>query len=395
MTPNWKSLAPHRPVAPGSPEYVARPDLGGRRIADLVRSGRSTVLVVGPVGIGKSTELGQAAQYLREDRITCLVSLGRDGVPDVQQITPEGLLLAIAGRVGQHAVGVARLALSPALRSTLVYRGLLDPQHKPGHPERSADTTPADIARATLLEVARLSGTAAVTILVDGLERALPERARALFGALAELPEDVEIVAVVPWHAAYGPEAKEVIRAGERLIVIRPVPVDKEAGADGRRFLASLLAKRLDLPVEEFARPGPDTASDQPPSALATPTIRDVVEQAATWSGGVPRVFLQLVGDAASYARLDRGADWPELLDLELAVRDQQESNRRLLLPGDDEALGKANGTDGRELELDRKLRLLGNGLLVEEGIDGRATLRIHPLVRPILRVPSPFIGRR
>ncbi len=95
MDPDWKALMPHRPLDPGDAAYVDRPADGGRAIADLVIAGKSTVLVAGPVGVGKSTELAAAAQGLQADRVVCLAPLDR--WENMRRITAERALLRIAG----------------------------------------------------------------------------------------------------------------------------------------------------------------------------------------------------------------------------------------------------------------------------------------------------------
>jgi hypothetical protein len=98
-------------------------------------------------------------------------------------------------------------------------------------------------------------------------------------------------------------------------------------------------------------------------------------------SGGIPRVFLQLSADAGTYARVKRGATWPDDSDLSDAIVDQQDSFRRALLPGDTQAIMAVDGTDGRELDLERRVRLLAQGILLERIRDGRVSVEIHPLV--------------
>lgn len=387
MAVNWKSLVPHRPVQPGDPLYIDRPDVGSRRIADLVRSGQSTILVAGPLGIGKSTELAQAARLLQSDRVACLVQLGLERSENMRRVTGDQVLLRIAGRLACLAIEDLGLDLSVVLREALVSRGVLAQEFLTVATGTQVHGSAAALAHATVEEVSRLSRQKVVTLLIDGLEKTPEEPVRLAFDALAELPESTEIVVVVPWHAAYGPNAQEVIRPGEKLVVLRPVEVEGAAGAPGRSFLAHILAQRLDLPVDVFddVTSAHRVALRHQRIGLPPESVCDVVAAAATWSGGIPRTFLQLVADAASYAHLGRGAEWPDRADVDAAVRDQVESARRLLLPGDEDSLRRVDGTDGRELDLPRKLRLLQNGLLIEREANGGTMLRMHPFVRPLV----------
>jgi len=93
-------------------------------------------------------------------------------------------------------------------------------------------------------------------------------------------------------------------------------------------------------------------------------------------------MFLQLMADAATYARLRRGGDWPIVEDLNDACADQADTLRRLLLPGDAAAIRQAAQTDGRELGLERKVRLMAHGILLERMRNRRPELEIHPLAR-------------
>lgn len=120
--------------------------------------------------------------------------------------------------------------------------------------------------------------------------------------------------------------------------------------------------------------------------------IQDI-KRLTVWSSGLPRDFLQLAADAATYARLRRGADWPDQADLLSARMDFIESFRRALQPGDEEALRKVDGTDGRELELERKLRMLAQGLLLEVASPAGVPFKVmrpHNLVRPLLEKKKP-----
>ncbi|HEY8209844.1 MAG TPA: hypothetical protein VIG99_20290, partial [Myxococcaceae bacterium] len=73
--PDWTRLEPNRPIGPQDDGYVERPDKADLRIADWLLAGRSPILLAGPVGIGKSTELAHASTLLEQVRVAVLVQL--------------------------------------------------------------------------------------------------------------------------------------------------------------------------------------------------------------------------------------------------------------------------------------------------------------------------------
>jgi hypothetical protein len=194
----------------------------------------------------------------------------------------------------------------------------------------------------------------------------------------------VELVAVIPWHAAFGPRAETVIRSGERFVSARALEVDGERGQDGRAFLKSMLLRRLQLPDEALdPRSAVQVFSgnlDEERSLVAAKS--NLVADASMASGGIPRIFLQLMADAASYAKLRRAGEWPIVEDLRDACTDQVDTFRRLLLPGDADAARATAGTDGRELELGRKVRLMAHGILLERVREQVPVLELHPLAQ-------------
>jgi hypothetical protein len=138
---------------------------------------------------------------------------------------------------------------------------------------------------------------------------------------------------------------------GYRIEALRPLAVRAEHGPswrEGRAFLTQIVCKRLGIAA------APDAAVS-------------VLDRAAEASGGIPRVFLQLVQDAAFYASI-AGREWPDADDLRQSMRDQVSSLRRLLRPGDLATLQSARGTDGLEVDVERRVRFLGHGLLLEYG---------------------------
>jgi hypothetical protein len=393
MTPDWSALAPHRPVAAGRSQYVAPPSNAGEEIANRVMAGAGTILVGGPAGIGKSTELDRAAALLRGRgrRIALLIPI--DTWENMRRVTPDRLLLRIAGQCARVASQNLGMSLNQELLAALWQAGVLPSSVLTGGAAGVYEATPRALATAVLGEVARLSKLGPVTLLIDGMEK-VPEgpTGTELFDALANLPEHVEQVVVMPWHAAYGPHSETVIRPGEKWMILSPDRVEGNAGARARAFLREILARRLSIDAT-WLDPEPSAArvasramgDDIPPTAFAA-----LVDDAAVWSGGIPRVFLQLVADAGTYARLRRDEDWPKDVDLVDAVADLEDSFRRALLPGDTEACRQAEGTDGRELELGRKIRLLARGVLVERRDDRRTVLEIHPLARRPLEEAFP-----
>ncbi|ATB35855.1 hypothetical protein CYFUS_001269 [Cystobacter fuscus] len=366
MIPDWSRLAPNRPLNPGNEAYVPRP-VGAPRIADWILAGRSPLLVVGPVGVGKSTELAFAVQALATSRFVCRIPLDR--VENMRTLTAERALLQIADVIARGAQHIYKIEISPKLLNELE----LATRNAPLGGEVSQQRNAEDLAVLIIREVNQKSTLGHVALLIDGLEKTPPAPAQLVFDALQRLlfKTEVELVVVVPWHAAYGPGAETVIGPGEKLIVVPPVEIEGTAGSEGVAFLRTVAIRRLQLDQEAIA---------QAPTDFGQPG--GVLDQCAQWSGGIPRSFLQLLADAASYARVTDSADWPTLSHVAQAVADQRESFRRLLTPGDDAALRQVDGTDGRDMALDQKLRMLAHGVLLERHENGQPVMRPHPIVR-------------
>jgi len=377
-TIDWKALKPHVPLGPGDAQYVERTGSAGDEICQWILADRSPLLVGGPAGVGKSTELARAAELLQPNRVACLVQLDR--FENMRRLTPDRMRLRIAQKVGYLAQQVLRLPLSDSLKNALSkvnddLQGVAV----------THEATPTVLLNVTLTEITRLSRQGQVTLLIDGLEK-VPQGPESLdlFEALASIRDEVELVVVIPWHAAFGPQAETVIRNGERFVAVRALDVQGDAGEPGREFLRKVLAQRLHWNEEELdpnAVVGTVGANlDEARARVAA--RRNLVNDAIRWSGGLPRVFLQLLADAGSYAKLRRSDPWPIIEDLNDACADQTDSFRRLLLPGDVDAIRAAAGTNGSELELDRKIRLMAHGVLLERLRDGARILDGHPLAQ-------------
>jgi hypothetical protein len=357
---DWKVLKSHAPLEPGSPEYVRREGAASEEIASFILADRSPLLVGGPAGVGKSTELAKAAELLQPHRVACLIQLDR--FENMRRLTADRMLLRITQRLGYLAREQRRLPLSSSLSDELdiVTAELV------GEPSATLGVAPNTLVRATLAEVMRASSQGRITLLFDGLEKVPPgPGGLELFDALASLREEAELVVVIPWHAAFGPHADTVLGAGERFVPLRAVEIEGEQGVSGRDFLRRILFQRLG-----WSEGALDEAK------------RNLVDEAIRWSGGMPRTFLQLMADAGSYARMRTEHAWPRPQDLADAVADQEDSFLRLLLPGDSAAIRANVGTDGRELELSRRIRLMAHGFLLERIRDSRPLLELHPLAR-------------
>lgn len=375
-TIDWKALKPHVPLGPGDAQYVERTGSAGDEIAQWILADRSPLLVGGPAGVGKSTELARAAELLQPDRVACLVQLDR--FESMRRLTPDRMRLRIVQKVGYLAQAILHLPLSESLR-----KALEKVNEELNGVAVTQEASPAVLLNVTLTEIMRVSRQGTLTLLIDGLEKVPPGPGSLdLFEALAKIRDEVELVVVIPWHAAFGPQAETVIRSGERFVAARALDVQGDAGEPDRAFLLKVLAQRLHWNEEEFdlnsvigpAGPGLDAARAR------VAAKRDLVNDAIRWSGGLPRVFLQLLADAGSYAKLRRSDSWPLVEDLNDACADQIDSFRRLLLPGDVEAIRAVAGTNGSELDLERKIRLMAHGVLLERVRVGARILDVHPL---------------
>ena len=357
---DWTSLSPHRPVDRNVSLYEPRLEKGGAEIARWITAGRRSVLVVGPVGVGKSTELAQAARRLQDQAVACLVRLDRHS--NVRSLTGEAVLLHLAGQLVDLGVRVLGLDLPSDLIRALRDRGILDRSFKveavPYQLQGSAEV----IVRYAIDSIRRSARQDKVVFLVDGLEKAPEEVASNCLSALSHIATLASVVAVAPWHVAYGPGAAEAISGSEQLVSI---PAVDTAGLQGRELLYRMAERRL-------------------PEGVSFESIEAVVSGAAVWSGGIPRTLFQLIADAGMYAEF-QSKKLPDMADLALAVKDHKDSMIRLLLPGDIEAMGRARKTMGVELELSRKIRLLSHGVLLEQPRSGGTVLEVHPLLYEVV----------
>jgi energy-coupling factor transporter ATP-binding protein EcfA2 len=341
---NWKKLSPHLPVAEDEPTYVARPfDDGAARLAMKLRANIGPIAVAGPVGCGKSTELAATVRLLMPDTEGLLIRLDRQ----------ENLR-------GGRAMDVARGAV----------RLLLEAMHEdlhtnvPGLGGWEAFSELDELLVGARLLKKRVQPRE-VAFLFDGLEKMQVQDAFAVVKSILSLREEARLIIVVPLTLVTGPETHALNSEGVRLFPIRAVPVGQDT-REGECFLKAIAMQKLGV-------------SELPPG------LDEIFELAARASGGLARTFLQILQDAAGYASLEQ-REAPLREDLRNAVQDHMESFQRLLREGDRKALSEANGTDGLEVPLDRRLRLLSHGILLEySGPEGQAVVQQHPLTRPTI----------
>lgn len=360
----WKNLGASRALGFGDPWRVARPEGldrgGGERVAVMLRTSERPVLVGGGPGTGKSSELAQAAGLLQKDHVACVVPLDR--LVDLHGLDADAALAQVAGQLATVALSMLRMKLSAELKGQLVRAGVLNPKFADEEPT-AATTDGVELLRRTVRELRQVGRRGRAAIFVDGLEKCRPDRAREVLRALLALREEAAIAATAPLSLITGPDAYELLtQVG--VVPQRALPTMKSAGAPwqaSREFLREVVMQRLG--VEALSR-----------AAVS------LVDHAAERSGGALSVFLDLLHAAGGYAEvLGRAA--PTAADLDAASRDRADVVRCLLREGDVAALREADGTSGLEVPLERRLRFLVQGLLLEYDVGGHVVVHPAPLL--------------
>lgn len=358
--PDWKSLSPQEPAPREG--YVARPDSVWERVLKRLDQGLAPIAIVGPSGAGKSTELVEVARMLTPHRLVAPCLQDHAARPGVLALHGRSLLGMAAGLLMYMARGT-----SPLLTDAFIQRWEV-PGSKDGFKDASPIfAAPADAIREVITELRSQGDERRPVILIDGLERQDDAAIRSSLDAFRPFLTSLDLVVVLParWP---GDDAFAPVLDGYRIEALRPLPVRAEHGPswrEGRAFLIQIVCKRLGI-------------SAPPDAAVA------VLDRAAEASGGIPRVFLQLVQDAAFYASI-AGREWPDADDLRQSMRDQVSSLRRLLRPGDLATLQSARGTDGLEVDVERRVRFLGHGLLLEYGEAEETRVFPTPLLEGLL----------
>ena len=330
------ALAPNRPLTGKDVRYVDRPR-GGLQLARQVELDPAPVVLVGPPGVGKSTELARAAAALHQAAVAVHVPLDR--FLDVRDVTADLVFTACADRVAEIAQRALHLDVEP-----------WPSDMNAPEPQRPPLDRLLEVSRRTVRE----SRQGRVALLVDGLEKCPDEsKARDLVLALGRVAEECNLVVVAPATLVTGPPGFQVFE-GYQLFTLAPL-----APAEARPFLLEILARRLAAPP---------------------PGLSDVVDAALLASGGLPRTFLSLVRGAIACAGLAGRAHVTEV-DGAAAIAQHAENLRRIMGTGDKAVLDDAR--DANELDVAVLARLLTHGLLLEtRNEEGRIGYTVHPLLR-------------
>lgn len=349
-------MNPNIPLDQEDPRFVERPNAAGSSAARWILAGGSSVLLFGPHGVGRSTELAHAAALLHENRLSSLVRLDR--VENMRHLTPDRMRLRIIQQLVSDACLVIGQSYVPEkMRQTKMVQDELCGSS-------SGQILTRDALNSAIFRIASYPGVGRIAVLVDGLEKVYDTSAcQHLLDVLGALPDIVDVVASVPMSVVFGlPPEHDLVRSDDHLLHVR---AENTSGA-GADFLREVFTRRL----------GPGLVPD---------FSRELVGEMIHLSGGMLSTFLQLARSTARYAEICGRGLLPTQEDLANAVANQVDSFKRIILPGDAAAIRAADGTDGLELELDRKIRLMAHGGLLERRCGGGLVLDVHPLLRRAL----------
>ena len=307
-----QASTPHIPLGSGAQEYVERRDSAGKEIAKWIRSGRSPLLVGGPAGAGKSTVLARTTHLLRTDDIAGLVQLDR--LEHMRHLTPEQMCARLVGTIFVIAIETECLTAAQVLICVI-----LAERHKPGPPLSVNDIINA-------LHIIHSGPQQRRTVLlIDGLEK-VPQgdTGLALFDTLGSIHEAVDLAVTIPRHMAFGPLAETAISHGEHYVAARAFDVEYQ---DERKLLFEMLQQRLRWSDDEFGfcETAALTGSSQNGVENRATWTRRFIDDASRLSGSIPRVFLQILADAGSYASFRRSDSWPDVDDFNDACSNQIE----------------------------------------------------------------------
>ncbi len=379
---------PNTPAAP--PEYIARPSKTAERLRDQVETTETTrVLLMGQTGVGKTTELAHLERLVHtrflplRPPLDAHLDLGTATWHDVFVFTAAWAVEGWPGSVDRHLRHQLREALRPPTTVEKPPAFWSGPQRETtgGPPEptptqrfRNDQAAVQDVIRlgpaqfwdlgsAILSNLAKATGRP-VLLLLDGFEKLAVSQAERLFGEGGRTLSDLPCRAVVtaPLGLSFTRDFGDIEE--KFLFTERIRAVSCRSGEPGRAFFEEMATARgaYDIMAPE------------------------VVEDAISWGGGLPRQFLKLLGEAASRAHADGlGRVEPECAArAQIRVADrwqyQLEPSHRVALKLPD-----------REREGVARSELLRLGALIEYDLpDGTLRLGINPLVGPLLTRREP-----
>ncbi len=367
-------------LAPPAPEgYVERSRFSTRVHARLGGSESGHILLLGQLGVGKSTELWALERQLSSTYCVIrppagfLPDLAITGWPeifvyvalwaaDTQRAPGASPAQALENALGQEIYELARKFKFAGVGSksspTLLQRFHSDLTEI----KKTISAAPSmfwDLAASVVRELETHAGRPAL-LLLDGLEKAPDATARSLFQEqrrwLSALP--LRAVITAPVWLSFEPffgDVEQAVSAVERLRALETI-----RDTPGWEFLVTLASKRGALGVFSAVQ----------------------LEEAITWSGGLPRQFLQILAEAASRALSD-GLDAVTPVCMMRARRRVAERFQYQLGPEDFAELAKGDTERSRTA----RASLLRVGALIEvEDAKGSLRFAINPLVDEIMK---------
>ncbi len=352
----WLWITAGRQLPGNDMRYVKRPQSGGDELARLVERHLTPIVVTGPPGSGKTMELHRAAYLVRKRSQQRVVHV--NWFDDPAEVEPGPFLYKLARHFFEEWTNDIDKA-PPTIQMVKDMRAS-DPYLSQGEGKL---LPPRIIARQVFRAYAEAYGIERFALFLDGLDEVPDDRARLVLHKLVEVADVVDLVVVVGPTLSNGPESFEVLSSYRVFHVAALDPVPRSTNQKWMREIALRRVGERKAPTRRIGR---------------------ALNVAAKLSGGVPGLFLRLLGDSAKYSR-DAS---PGAVQLQTAARDYTNALRRLLVQGDLAALADADGSPGIEVAADRRVRLLSQGMLLEYLEDGQPVVRPHPLLRPFLPVP-------
>lgn len=357
-----KTLTFTTPLAEGSENYVARRDGLGQQILNrLLVPATRRLLVGGPAGCGKSTELLQIQRMTQNDYVVVTCPCDRD--LDLYKLELLTLIRYLMWRILFVSEVSLHVTLTAEIRNEVLActgsASVTLPNPRMFFSSSASLALHVEPVRLfetfvrLVSEVERTFGP--VLLLIDGLEKVPPQRQQATLEELVRHPilDGCNTAIIVPIWVLYGEHSMEFYPDVE---VLR-VKVDGQSP-----FIREIVARRAGEVFE--------------PQAL---------EHIAAWSGGLPRDGLQLAWRACRAAMDDGSSPKVMVSHVEEAVSAIQQGWEAMLSDQPDRNLKflrtiqRSGGLPG---EPDLRNLMLGHGIVLASDT---ATFRVHPIMEMYL----------